>query len=190
VAQDERNIHIGGGRIWLGVTAPASGVPPTLMGHTSGVPATGTEVGHTEGNATFTYRATKELIPSEQALGAVGAFVTDELVSLAFRAQERVYQALRAAFDAIGTVTDASKDLFFGGGQTISPLTQAIMLTSPRRDVAAKWEVLVIYKAVNMEGVEIAYGKANRSTYQITLRGLADTSRVIGDQLFQWYREK
>jgi hypothetical protein len=190
VAQLESNIHIGAGRIWLGVTPPASGAPPTLMGHTNGVPATGTEVGHTEGNAVFTYRPTKELIPSEQALGAVGVFTTDEMCQLTFKAQERVYQNLRTAFDAIGTVSDVNKDLFYGGGLTISPLTQAVMLSSPRRDVAGKYEIIVIYKAVNMEGVEIAYGKANRSTYQITVRGLADTTRTISDQLFQWYREK
>lgn len=190
MAQSESNIHIGAGRIWLGVTAPASGAPPTLMGHTNGVPATGTEVGHTEGNAVFTYKPTKDTIPSEQALSVVGVFTTDEMCQLTFKAQERVYQVLRAAFDSIGTVSDGSKDLFYGGGLTITPLTQAIMLSSARRDIAAKYEVLVIYKAVNMEGVEISYGKATRSTYQITLRGLADTTRTIGDQLFQWYREK
>lgn len=190
MAQNVDNIHIGAARIWLGVTAPASGTPPTLMAHTNGVPATGTEVGHTEGAATFSYRSTKELIPSEQAFSPVGVFVTDELCQLVFRAQERVYQVLKAIFDQIGTVTDSSKDLFYAGGQAFQPLTQAIMLTSKRRDVAAKWEVLVMYKAINMEGAEIPYGKATRSTYQITLRGMADTTRTEGDQVFQWFREK
>ena len=190
MAQNEANIHIGAARIFLGVTAPASGTPPTLMGHTNGVPATGTEVGFTEGNATFSYRPTKELIPVEQALSAAGMFVSDEVAQLVFRAQERVYVALRAAFDNIGTVSDGSKDMFYAGGQSIIPLYQSVMLTSPRRDVAAKWEVLVIYKATSMEGIELPYGKATRSTYQITLRGLADSSRSISDQLFQWYREK
>src|SRR4051812_29625074 len=115
MAQNPANIHIGAGRIFLGVTNPATGTPPTLMTHTAGVPATGTEVGYTQDAATFTYKQNKQEVTAEQSLNPVDVFVTDEECMIEFTAMEHVYNTLKAAFDSVGTISDGSKDLFYGG---------------------------------------------------------------------------
>lgn len=192
MAQTAANIHVGAGRIWLGTTAPATGTPPTWLTHTDGALATGTEVGHTEGESTFQYQLTKEELKSEQALASVDVYPTEEMCSLVFTAQERVLQTLRAAFDNIGDVDDATRTGFYGGGGTsiLAPRTQTVVLTSRRRDATTKFEVLMIYKAFSVEALQLTYSRATPSRYAITLRGIADSSRNDGDRLFQWSREK
>jgi hypothetical protein len=189
LAQDATKIHIGAGFIYIGVTAPATGTPPTLMAHTAGVPATGTEVGHTQGNSTFTYTPTKGDITSEQAFGVVDTYVNTETAELAFTIKERNYAAMKMAFDNIGTVTDGAKDLFYAGG-VYTVASQAVMLVSRQRNAPTKYEVIVLYKAQSMDPVPIMYGRTAESTIGVRLRGVHDTSRNQGDQLFQWYREK
>lgn len=190
MAQNAGNIHQGPCRIFIGVTAPATGTPPTRMAHTAGVPATGTEVGHTEGDAVFTYKQSMTEMRSEQALGPIDAFVTDEMAQVTFLAMERVYATLKLAMNSTGNLDDANATLFYGGGTALSVFTQAIMISSPLRTNIAKFEVSVLYKAYSVDGYEIAYSRGRVSTYRITLKGLADTSRSVGDQLFQHYREK
>ena len=107
-----------------------------------------------------------------------------------FTAQEQVYVGLQAAFDGIGTVTDGSKNLFYGGnGDLSAPSTWAVWLSSRRRDSSAKYEGLCIYKAYSVDGIQLKYSRVNKTTYQITLKGLAVETRNAGDQLFQFYRE-
>lgn len=192
MAQNSANIHISAGRIFIGVTPPATGAPPTWLTHTDGVPATGTEVGHTEGDSVFTYKPTKAEVVSEQALGPVDAFVTDEMAQLTFTAQERVFTTLQAALDNIGNVNDVTRMGFYAGNgaSLINIFTTCVVLTSRRRDATTKFEVLVIYKAYSVEGVALTYSRTKPSTYAVTLKGLNDTTRNAGDQLFQFSREK
>jgi hypothetical protein len=192
MAQSPTNIHIGAARIFLGVTPPASGTPPTLLGHTDGVPATGTEVGYTQDASSFTYKQNKQEVVAEQSLNPVDVFVTNEEAMLEFTAMEHVYNTLKAAFDNVGTVTDGSKDLFYGGDGSglVSVTTQAVALTSRIRSAPTKFEVLMLYKVYNVEGVVIPYQRTGVSIYKVTLKALVDTSRNLGDRIFQWYREK
>lgn len=183
------NVHQGPARIFLGTTNPASGAPPTLMPHTLGVPATGTEVGYTTGDAVFRKTNSTEFIRAEQAMGPIGAVLTDETVEIEFEALERVYATLRAAFDNTGTVSDGAKHLFYGGGLQYAVRSQSVTLTSQRPNQTNKWEVTQIYKAFSANGFETAYRKAAPSTYRIVLRGLMDTTRTIGDQMYQHYIE-
>jgi len=190
MAQSADNIHVGPARIFIGVTNPATGTPPTWMTHTAGVPTPGTEVGYTEGDAIFRLASEKTEIMAEQASGPVGVFETVERVEVEFTAQERVYETLRAAFENAGTVNDANRMGFYGGGQQRTVRTQSVFISSPRPNQAGKYEISVIYKAYNMSGYETAYRKGGAATYRLVLRGLADTSRSVGDQLYQHYIEK
>jgi len=60
MSQNPANIHIGAARLFLNVTPPATGTPPTLITHTDGVPSSGVEVGYTQDAATFTYKQNKQ----------------------------------------------------------------------------------------------------------------------------------
>jgi hypothetical protein len=184
------NIHVGPGRIFLNVTNPVTGNPPTAIAHTAGVPTPGVEVGFTEGDLVF--RKSKETgeINAEQAMGPVGVYMTMERVEVEFVALERVYTTLQAAFDNTGSSHPAGKMLFWGGGSQYSIKTQSVFVSSLRPNQAGKYEISVIYKAYNVTGYEIAYRKSGASSFRITLRGLFDTSRAVGDQLYQHYIEE
>ncbi len=192
MAQDPNKIHIGMARIWLNATAPATGTPPTLMSHTNGVPASGTEVGYTNGPSTFTYKTTKQEVEAEQSLNPVDVFITREECMLEFTAMEHVYNTMKTAFDVATSVNDSTKILFYGGDAVglASVTTQCVVLTSRIRTAPTKYEVLSIYRAYNLEGFVVAYNRTGVATYKVTLKALVDPERTEGDRLFQWYREK
>jgi hypothetical protein len=192
MAQDPTKIHIGAARIWLGVTPPATGTPPTLLTHADGVPSTGTEVGYTEGPSTFSYKSNKQEVEAEQSLNPVDVFIVKEECMLEFTAMEHVYNTLKTAFDNIGNVDDGSKTLFYAGDGSglVSVTTQCVALTSRIRTAPTKFEVLTIYKVYNAEGIVIPYNRTGVATYKVTLKALVDTTRNAGDRLFQFFKEK
>lgn len=191
MAQVAANVHVGPARIFLGITNPASGNPPTAAAHTAGVPTPGTEVGFTQGDAIFRKNKETNTIMAEQAMGPIGVYLTSEIVEIEFTAMERVFAALQAALDNTAGQLDTGgvRQLFWGGGSQYAIRTQSVLLSSLRPNQAGKYEVSVIYKAYNVSGYEIAYRKSGESTYRITLRGLFDTTRSVGDQLYQHYIE-
>ena len=193
MSQNPSAIQIGPARIWTGVTPPASGTPPTLLGlDGNGAPTSGTEVGYTTGPAVFTYKQAKTPIGAEQSLNPVDVYVTTEESSLVFEAMERTYKTLQLAFDNVATVSDANKDLFYGGDATSlsSVYTTCVALTSRRRGGGTGFEVIVLYKAYSVDGIQLAYTRTKESTYKVTMLGLVDTGRDVGDRLFQWFRQK
>jgi hypothetical protein len=192
MAQNPANIHIGAARIFLAVSPPNTGNPPQLLPHSDGTPLTGVEVGYTQDAATFTYKQNKQEVEAEQSLNPVDVFVVNEEIQIEFNAMEHVYLSLKTAFDNVGSVDDAQKTMFYGGdsGGLVSVTTQCVALTSRIRTAAGKHEVLVLYRVYNMEGVSIPYNRTGVALYKITLKGLVDTSRMAGDRLFQWFREK
>lgn len=192
MALDNTKIHQGPARIFLGVTAPTTGTPPTPLTHTAGVPGTGTEVGHTEGDATIKYLLDKDEITSEQVLAPVDVVAKAEMFSIEFVCQELTYNTLVTAFDNVGTVDDVSKSLFYAGGGTavLSPKTQCVVLTSIQRNAPTKFIVTTAYKVYSAQGFEFSVSRSKKSTYKMKLIGLADMSRNDGDRLFQFFREK
>lgn len=186
------NILAGPARIFVGVTAPATGAPPTLMGHTNGVPATGVEVGYTTGPVEFTYKNTKEKITPEQAYMPVALYTKEEMSTVTFECLEKTYSTLLRGFDNIGTVSDGSKDLFyFGNGNSIiAPFTTCVMFSSPQRTNPAKYVIGVLYFAYNPEGVKLPFTKTKPMSYKMTFDALADVTRTAGDQGGQFFIEK
>lgn len=190
--QDAAKIHVGPARIWIGTTAPVTGLPPTWVTHTNGVPATGVEVGYTLGDAMFTWKSDKVDIEAEQALGVIDQFISKENAQLEFEAQERTYDLLKVLLDNIGSVDDATRMGFHGGGGgTILNISyNTVFLSSQIRNLTNKYEVLFMYRTVSMEGVQLIWSRTKPSTYKVILRGLPDSSRTAGDQIFQFSREK
>jgi hypothetical protein len=180
------NIHQGAMRLFYGVTAGATGTPPTYIGHTAGVPATGTELGLTEGDCICTYKQTKALIKGEQALGAVDVAVTNEEGKIAFTCKETTYITLQAAFDpSVGKEDVAGgRAMYFGGGAgVLAPTTNCLMGTSLQRNAAGKYCIFVLYRVVSMLGMEINVGKIKESMFKVEMEGLFDLTRNAGDQM-------
>lgn len=200
MAQSTTAILAGQARVFIGtysgVVLPVSGAPPTLFQHTAGVPSglqTGfTDAGFTTGASTFEYKATKEEILAEQSLVAVDVFTKEEMAQVVFTAYERTYNTLKTAFDNVGTVSDASKDLYYAGNGTaiLTPLILSVALSAVHRDNVAKYSVLCLYRCYSMEGVKLPFDKGKATSYQVTLKSLADVSRTAGDQMYQLFHEK
>lgn len=189
MAQNANNIQIGPARLWLGVTPPVGTPPAAWALHTNGVPSTGTEVGHTEGESSFMYKSDKMKITSEQGFGVVDLALIGEASELKFTAQERTALNLKTAFDAYGYESIAGGIGIWGGGVGFVPLSQSIFLSSPRRDNPAKFETLLIYKGINDGGITIKWGRTAKSMLDITITPIVDSTRAVGDQLFQYRRE-
>ena len=172
-------------RVFVGVTAGATGTPPTYVSHTDGVPATGTEVGLTEGDSIVRYGQTKELIMAEQELGPVDVFVKDEMAAIELTCLEHTYNTLKQALDNVGVDSQAGADsLYFGGGTSVlAPRTQCVFFSQRQRNAPTKFVIWVFYKVVNITPAELNYGKSNKSRYKLQLAALADTTRNAGDRI-------
>lgn len=192
MAFNAARIHGNAARIFVGVTAPTTGLPPTLLSHTNGVPATGTEVGYTEDEANLRYKGEKNPIPAEQALANVDVMVVSEMAEIEVKVKEHTYATLQRAFDNVGTVSDGSKDLFYMGGGTsiLAPRTECVVLTSRQRNAPTKFIVYVLYKAFCETGFIVGYTRKKEAIYSLKFVGLADGARNDGDQLGQFFWEK
>lgn len=185
-------IHVGPARIFLGVTNPTTAAPPNAMTHTAGVPASGTEIGLTEGDTVFEYMGEKTPIGAEQYYSAVDCYLTQESCKLTFTAKEAIVIALRAAFDAVGQYSPAGYDMFYGGqgAGAFACLKQSVFFSARQRVDPSKYIIGVIYKAYTTKNIAMTFSRTKESTYPIELSGLADVNRTQGDALFQVYIEK
>lgn len=191
MAFNVNKIHIGAARIFVGVTNPTTGTPPTWMTHTAGVPATGTEIGLTEGDTTFEFLAKKEEIVAEQAYGPVDVWMSMESCKVNFTCQESNITALKAAFDNVGQFSDSSRDAFYFGTGTgaFSVTTQSVFFSSPRRDAPTKYFIGLMYKAYSSKGMNFPFTRTKKGTFAVEMVALCDLTRTAGDQTGQFFRE-
>lgn len=159
------------------------------MTHTAGVPASGTEVGHTTGDTVATFENVKSDINSEQSFGIVDTYVTGQNLTVTMTLMERVYSILQKLFEGVGSATAGGYDLFYGGGPVSVP-SFSVMISSPLRQDNTKFEVFVGYRMQLSSPIPLTYSRTTVSQVAVTLRGTHDSTRNVGDQLFQWYREK
>lgn len=189
MALNADQVQIGPSRVWLAVTNPATGNPPTKMAHTAGVPASGTEVGYTTGDTTFSKGQEVVDIDAEQANSPIISFITTEIVEVRFTAMERTFKALQSVFHNNTSVQDGAGIFVYGGGGANTLRTQSVFFSTLRPAQSGKYEWAVVYKAYSVTGYETSYRKNAASTYAVTLRGQIDSSRDLGDQLFQYQIE-
>lgn len=184
------NVHIGPMRVWLNVTNPTTGTPPTAMAHTAGVPATGDEVGYTQGDAIF--RKTNDVgeVMAEQATGPIAVFLKGEKIEVEFTTLEHTYQTLKATFDNVGNQDSGGRTIMYGGSASPYGIrTQSVMFSSLRPNFAGKYVVGLLYRAYSVNGFEAAFSRTKEATVKVILRALYDSARNDGDQYFQYYQE-
>lgn len=189
-------IHVGPAEVWMDVTPPATavteGTAPTWMEHTNGMPNSGVFVGATLGETVFSWTSEKTDIVAEQSMGILDKFISQQNATLTFTAEERSYQLMKHTFDNIFSVNDATRMGFSGGGGGTAIQIQytTIFLSSPRKDIPGKYEILVAYKCVSINAMPLTYSRVAPSTYAVQFQCLPDTTRMRGDQIFQFSREK
>lgn len=192
MAFSPNSIMVGPARVFVAVTAPASGAPPTFLTHTAGVPATGTEIGLTNGDTVFTYDAKKNEIQAEQYYAGVDVYLTQESAKVTFTAQESTVVALKAAFDAIGQFSDGTKDAFYAGSGSgaFACLKQTIVLTARQRVNTSKYIIVMLYLAYPSKGLNYPFSRTKPGMTPVEFTALADTTRTAGDAMFQFFVEK
>jgi len=68
------------------------------------------------------------------------------------------------------------------------PKTSVAMI-SPRRDAASKYVVSQLYQAYQAEAIQLPFQRGKETTYKVKFNGLADASRIAGDQVGKIYRQ-
>jgi hypothetical protein len=189
-------IHVGPANVYMDVTAPATsptvGAEPTWMAHLGGVPSSGVHVGATLGDTIFTWTSEKTDIVAEQVMGILDKFISNQMATLTFEAEERNYQLMLKTLDNIGSINNATRMGFWGGGggTTINIQYTTIFLSSLRKDIPGAYEILVAYKCVSINAMPLTYSRIKPSTYAVQFQCLPDTTRTEMDQIFQFSREE
>lgn len=192
------NIRVGAGRVYMGVTPPAAGVALSI---TNGVPATGTEVGLTEGEAVFTYEVTYFESMAEQSLAVVAVFATEEAAQLEFTMKEysqaNINDFLAAMVQTANVAApgDAATMDIHEGGRILGIAAgagevtlQATVLVAPipnTSGVDQRYTYVLLHQAYQSEAAAVRYTKTGDSLLKVTFKAVADLSRGDFATLFQ-----
>lgn len=195
-------IHLSPGDIWTTTdltAAPAKGVdlndPTTsaLMTFSSGFAGPSTTaspawryVGFTNGPATLAFRPTYYMVETEQAFAEVLVVPTAEEATLTFTMQEADYRNLALSLGQATTEVNAGAPvntaLFVGGKSSVN--LQCVTMLSRKR-TATGYFVSTLYQAYSNDGASLNWERRAEQRNPVTMRCLADTTRPVGDQLFQ-----
>jgi hypothetical protein len=192
MALNAGKIHLGACRIFAGVTPAVTGTPPTYTTHTDGIPASGTEMGLTQGDTTFVYNPEQKLIEAEQALGYINTFTINQRASLEFTCLEQTYFALQQAFNSAGTETISAGDAFYwgGGNAALVPNTTCVMATARQPYAPTKFIIVQLYKVATVAGYQIPLSRTKESMFRVRFEAMEDTSRNAGDRAGYYRFEK
>ena len=201
MALNAANVRVGAGRVYMGTSPPTAGQHINLPG--TGIPATGTEVGLTEGESVFTYEVTYFEIMAEQSLGAVEVFATEESAQLEFTMKEYIQANIEDFFNTmLGTSVDAAPttpgtpftDIYEGGrilglAAVAGEVTlQSCLLVAPipnTSGVAQRYTYVMLYTAYQSEASAVRYTKSGDSLMKVTMKGICDLTRGDTSTLFQ-----
>ena len=187
MALDPSKIRVAAGRIYAGVTNPASG---SVLGLTSGVPADGTELGLTQGESVMTYEVTYDEEMSDQVLATVAVFATQEAFQLEFTmleyANTQLTKFLQNATYTADEVSSPKTDLYTignladGNGSAV-PLASIYLVspipgTSPQR-----YTIVGLYQAYQSEPAVARYTREGSTVMKSTFKSVADLTRNSGD---------
>lgn len=196
MAANIANIHIGQGEIWVGGTPPAAGGDPNdpttsslnfmLTGY-SAPNSGGAYIGFTNGPATLVYHPTYYEVETEQAFAPVVNIPTNEEATLNFTASEQSYTNLATAIGQGTTkVTGGGtpSNAIYVGSKAVTVLKTFVMHSRKRSGVG--YFILTMYSAYSQNGLSLNFERRTESRNSVTLKSLADLTRPIGDQLFQF----
>lgn len=202
MALNAANVRVGAGRVYMGTTAPAAGQHINLPA--TGIPATGTEVGLTEGEAVFTYEVTYFEVNAEQSLAPVEVFATEESAQLEFTMKEYIQANIEDFFNTMlatgvdAVPTDAGTPVYtdiYEGGRILGLAAgagevtlQSCILVAPIPNtsaVAQRYTYIMLYQAYQSEAAAVRYTKSGDSLMKVTMKAIADLTRGDTSTLFQ-----
>lgn len=194
---DATKIHQGPGKLWLNAAVPVAG--SRLVINAAGDPTEGTPIfaGATEGAATVVLSPKLEQITADQVAAPIDVVMTGEAESIEVTLKESDLAKLKnfIAHGAFSSGTDTNlpagaqtyEEIAFGG--TVSIPKTSVAVISPRRDVQGKYVVSQLYQAYQAEAIQLPFQRGKETTYKVKFEGLADPTRLAGDQVGKIYRQ-
>jgi len=129
-----------------------------------------------------------EFIEIDEAIGAVGSYLTGEECTFTIQAlevdAEKIKQALghgEITTTAAGTGEKGKDELEFGG--SFSLLENKLVYTAPRRHNKNLNIIIELYKVVAVTDIEKNMQKGGKMTYQVQFRAINDMDKDAGKRL-------
>jgi hypothetical protein len=195
------NIFQGPADIYINIAAPASSLTPssdsqTLTLDANGQPssATGFHAGLVEAPTmpTITEKlnplsADQIETPIDVALDSIEAEIDIVLKETNLsRLSTLLTSSQLNTYTALGT-----QQVLQMGGQLNSNATSiTITAIAPRRDAPTKFVYWMLYKAYLMSSIQMQLQRTKETVYKLKFKGIADTTRVSGDELMQIVRNQ
>lgn len=203
-------IQVGPGSLWYNVTKPGDGSTLQVSGTSAAqlygpVPFTesGQFLGLTIGESTYSYRPQFVDIWPETSTAKVEKVLSGEEARAMFSVAEMTISSMALSIP-VGTTSGPTNDTINaipggGGAQKIRLLkVGGLRLTVPqciafisanRRATVAEGPFSYVfcgYAAIAVDGFDAPFSRGRETVWRLTFEMIADTSRTLGDQLFQF----
>lgn len=185
---DPNKIIMGAANIFIGGTVPASG-SNISVNTTTGVPSNGgTNVGATDGPATFRLDSEIREITAEQALSPIKVRKTNEMAELEFTMKQIDFGVLKAFLDGSNISTNITANpkthTITGGGNACVDARAVTLVARDNCGDTPYYLVICLYNAYMTGAFEMAIGKEEEAMVQVTLRGLEVLTRAEKDRTY------
>jgi hypothetical protein len=206
------NIIQGPADIFIDVAAPPSAVPPVqgtntwaatgtyaidATGQPSDAGSAGFHVGASEGPAVLSVTPKFEEIRADQFAASLDAAFVSLETEIDLVVKEAVLANLQKLFSSplgrytnvtAGATNPAADFLQIGSPTSSAATLRTLLLVSPDRAASGKYWVLQAYKAALKSAVALEFQRSTAVTWKLKFYCIADTSRVLKDQVLQLVR--
>lgn len=195
------NIFQGPADVYVGLTAPASALVPTADSNTLTLDAlgqptssTGFHAGLVEAPTMPTITEKNSEIEADQFETAVDLAHVSIEAEIDFNLMETNLSRIQQMFSNNSLVTynsvTGAQVLQFGGVVNAAMNFTTICAIAQRRDNTAKFNYWFLYRAYLASALQLTWDRSKPSVWKCKFKGVADTSRVLGDELMGVVRTK
>lgn len=190
------NIFVGPADIYIGLTAPPSALVPnsdtnTLVLDASGQPtsSTGFHAGLVAAPTMPTVTEKMNEIMADQFETAVDVGFDTIEAEIDFILKETNLSRLNTMMsnDGLNTYSALSGALVLqvGGAETASVNMITICAISQQRNTTSKFNYWFLYRAYLASAVPFSFNRSKENEWKCKFKGVADTTRVMGDEVMQ-----
>ena len=194
----QNDVNQAPGVLWLNVTPPAYGSRLNINGQ--GEPTQGGFcAGTTEGAINMQAHDTIEEQHADQEPAPVGVKMTAQMASIAVTLREarlqNILQELSAETYSAGVDStlpvgaQSYEQIDMGGLVTIPTTSVAVISWRNGTNNPSKFFVFLLYKAYGSGALDMSFSLKKESSYKVTFKGLADTTRPQGYRVCQFWRQ-
>jgi hypothetical protein len=169
------------GNIAIGVATVSVGAYVTAGGAGSL-----TDVGHTKGPTTLTVTGNDYAVATEQSFGTIRKVPISATVKVKVMMDEATLDNLRTAFrQASSQLTGSAPNKTLLVGNITEQYHQVQIVTKGTGGTTQATRTITIWRAITETVAEIAFGKGNEQTFEVTFDCLYDDSVATGDKFLK-----